>query len=290
MIQLDFKKKLNAASGEMLLNFKTEIEVHSFVTLYGKSGAGKPSVLRILSGLLKTESGFITVNGEIWLDTSKKINFSPQQRKVGFVFQDYALFPNMTVKENLEFALLKNESKSIIHELIEIVELGELQHRKPLTLSGGQKQRVALARALVQKPAILLLDEPLSALDAEIRFKLQQHILNLHNEFKLTTILISHDVSEVLRMSDTVIELSEGKIFKQGAPQEIFNHTSLKNNFQLIGVLIDITKQDFIFILAILIGNELVKIVADESEISDLKIGDKIVVSAKAFNQQCKNP
>ena len=284
MIQLNFQKKLSAASGEMLLDFKTEIKEKSFVTLYGKSGAGKTSVLRILSGLLKPDSGSIIVNEEIWVDTSTKINITPQQRKIGFVFQDYALFPNMTVKENLEYALLKNDSTTIINDLIEIVELGELQHRKPLTLSGGQKQRVALARALVQKPSILLLDEPLSALDTEIRFKLQQHILNLHHEFGLTTILISHDVSEVLRMSDTVIELSEGSILKQGAPQKIFNHTSLKNNFQLTGVLVEITQQDFIYILSIFIGKDLVKIVADETEVTTLKIGDKILVSAKAFN------
>lgn len=284
MIQLNFQKKLSAASGEMLLDFKTEIKEKSFVTLYGKSGAGKTSVLRILSGLLKPDSGSIIVNEEIWVDTSTKINITPQQRKIGFVFQDYALFPNMTVKENLEYALLKNDSTTIINDLIEIVELGKLQHRKPLTLSGGQKQRVALARALVQKPSILLLDEPLSALDAEIRFKLQQYILNLHHEFGLTTILISHDVSEVLRMSDTVIELSEGSILKQGAPQKIFNHTSLKNNFQLTGVLVEITQQDFIYILSIFIGKDLVKIVADETEVTTLKIGDKILVSAKAFN------
>src|SRR5690606_20928534 len=120
-----------------------------------------------------------------WYNSDENINLAPQKRKTGFVFQDFALFPNMNVRENLEFALTKGESKKIIKNLIEINELGDLQHRKPDTLSGGQKQRVALARALVKMPELLLLDEPLSSLDIEIRRKLQQYILKVHREFKL---------------------------------------------------------------------------------------------------------
>lgn len=284
MIELAFQKKLISASGEMLLSIETKIKEGSLVTLYGKSGAGKTTILRILGGLTQPDFGTIKVHDTIWLDISKKINLKPQKRKVGFVFQDYALFPNMTVKENLEFALLKGENSNIINHLIEMVELGELQHRKPTTLSGGQQQRVALARALVQKPKLLMLDEPLSALDEEIRFKLQQYILTVHKEFGLTTLLISHDVSEVLRMSDVVIELNEGKIIKQGTTNQIFNHQDLSAQFQLTGTLIQSIKQDFIYILSVQIGKDVVKIVADESEGNDLKIGDKILVSAKAFN------
>lgn len=284
MIEFAFQKKLISASGEMLLSVETTIKEGSLVTLYGKSGAGKTTILRILGGLTQPDSGKISIHNSVWLDTSKKINLKPQKRKVGFVFQDYALFPNMTVKENLEFAFIKGEDNSIINHLIEMVELGELQHRYPLTLSGGQQQRVALARALVQKPKILMLDEPLSALEEEIRYKLQQYILTVHKEFGLTTILISHDISEVLRMSDTVIELENGKIIKQGPTNQIFNYKDLSAKFQLTGTLIQIIKQDFIYILSVQIGKDLVKIVADESEGKDLMIGDKILVSAKAFN------
>jgi molybdate transport system ATP-binding protein len=284
MIELAFQKKLISATGEMLLSVETTIKEGSLVTLYGKSGAGKTTILRILGGLTQPDSGKISIHDSVWLDTSKKINLKPQKRKVGFVFQDYALFPNMTVKENLEFALIKGEDNSIINHLIEMVELGELQHRYPLTLSGGQQQRVALARALVQKPKILMLDEPLSALEEEIRYKLQQYILTVHKEFGLTTILISHDISEVLRMSDTVIELENGKIIKQGPTNQIFNYKDLSAKFQLTGTLIQIIKQDFIYILSVQIGKDLVKIVADESEGENLVIGDKILVSAKAFN------
>ncbi len=284
MIKLNINKKLISSTGKMNLEVSTEIEKGSLVTLYGKSGVGKTTILRILGGLLPPDNGNITVDDKIWFDRDKKINLKPQKRNVGFVFQDYALFPNMTVKENLEFALEKNQSKEIISELIEIVELGELQKRKPETLSGGQKQRVALARALVKKPSILMLDEPLSALDSEIRYKLQQYILQVHRNFDLTTILISHDISEILRMSNQLIELDNGKIIRQGKPDKIFNLKEFNAKFQFTGVIISIEKQDFIYILSILIGKDLVKVVADESEGSQLIAGDKVLVSSKAFN------
>lgn len=284
MIQLDFQKKLTSAAGDMLLQINTTIKEGSLVTLYGKSGAGKTTILRAIGGLTSPNKGLIKVNDSIWFDREKKINLKPQKRKVGFVFQDYALFPNMTVKENLEFALDKNQPTKIITDLIDIIELGELQNRKPDSLSGGQKQRVALARALVKKPTILMLDEPLSALDYEIRFKLQQYILQVHQEFNLTTILISHDISEILRMSDQLIELEEGKIIREGKPNEVFNLKEFNAKFQFTGTIIQIEKQDFLFILTVRIGKDLVKIVADESEGAQLTIGDKILVSAKAFN------
>lgn len=284
MIQLDIHKKLTAATGEMQLHINSSIKKGSLVTLYGKSGAGKTTILRILGGLTKPDNGRIVVEDEIWFDNNEKINLKPQKRNVGFVFQDYALFPNMTVKENLEFALEKNQSNTIISDLIEIIELGELKNRKPETLSGGQKQRVALARALVKKPSILMLDEPLSALDYEIRFKLQQYILQVHQEYKLTTILISHDISEILRMSDQMIELDNGKVIRQGKPSTLFNIQEFNAKFQFTGTIILIEKQDFLYLLTVRIGKDLVKIVADESEGSQLELGDKILVSAKAFN------
>ncbi len=149
MIQIALQKKLGAANGEMQLDVDIEIEEGMLVTLYGNSGAGKTSILRMIAGLLQPERGLISVNEKCWLDTSRGISLTPQQRKTGFVFQDYALFPNMTVKENLAYALEKGQSKAIVEELIRIVELRDLQQRKPSELSGGQKQRVALARALV---------------------------------------------------------------------------------------------------------------------------------------------
>ena len=284
MIELSLHKKLLSPSGEMHLQIECAIEKGSFITLYGKSGAGKTTVLRILAGLMEPDNGKLKVNNTTWIDTNKKIHLQPQKRKVGFVFQDYALFPNMSVKENLLFALNKGDDKKIVSELIEIVELGELQNRKPETLSGGQKQRVALARALVQKPELLLLDEPLSALDNEIRQKLQQYILQVHREFGLTTILVSHDISEILKMSSQVLEIEHGKIIKQGTPLEVFTSKEVSGKFQFTGEVIAIEKQDFIFIISILIGKDFVKVIADESEAKTLNIGDKVLVASKAFN------
>jgi len=284
MIEISLQKKLKSSSGDMILDVKLNIAKEKLVTLYGKSGAGKTSFLKIIAGLLNPDSGYIKVDNSIWLDTDKNLNLRPQKRNIGFVFQEYALFPNMTVKENLIFAMAKDQNKKIIQELIDIVDLGNLQNRKPNTLSGGQKQRVALARALVQKPQILMLDEPLSALDQEMRNKLQQYILEVHKEYKLTTILISHDISEIIKMSDYLIEIDHGKIIDQGLPMEIFTNNKVNAKFQFTGEVINMVKQDFIFIITVLIGKDLVKVVADDNEAKRIKIGDKVLIASKAFN------
>ena len=158
MIELSLHKELISSGGKMFLNIDISLKPGKFITLYGESGAGKTSTLRMLAGLMNPDQGKIRVNNSVWLDTDKKVKLKPQQRDIGYVFQDYALFPNMTVRKNLEYALDKRQDKSIIDELIDIIELTELQYRKPESLSGGQKQRVALARALVRQPKILLLD------------------------------------------------------------------------------------------------------------------------------------
>lgn len=284
MISLNLHQTLRSPTGTMQLEIDLKIASGSFVTLYGKSGAGKTTILRMLAGLFTPDRGIIEVNGITWLDTSTGINQPPQKRNVGFVFQDYALFPNMTVKENLLFAGEKGRDQKIVQDLIEINELGDLQHRKPGTLSGGQQQRVALARALVQTPQILMLDEPLSALDNEMRLKLQHYVLEMHREFGLTTVLISHDISEILKMSDIMLVLDQGKITRQGTPAEVLTNKEVSGKFQFTGEVIAMEKQDFIFILSILIGKDLVKVVADESEAKTLNIGDKVLVASKAFN------
>ena len=284
MIELQVQKKLRSAAGEMTLDLQLELEPGKLIALYGKSGAGKTSLLRILAGLLAPEEGRIVVGGTTWLDTAKGISLPPQKRKVGLVFQDYALFPNMSVKENLLFALEKGQDRKIVADLIEIVELGALQDRKPDTLSGGQRQRVALARALVQRPQLLLLDEPLSALDHEMRVKLQQHILQVHREFGLSTLLISHDIAEILKMADHLLEIDHGRIVRQGTPAEVFAYQELSGKFQFTGEIVGLDKQDFLVILAILVGSELVKVVVDEEEAKELSLGNKVVVASKAFN------
>jgi len=284
MIHVSLSKKLQSASGEMFLDVNFTVEKQKFVTLYGKSGAGKTSILKMLAGIFLPDDGFIKVGDEEWFNKKNGINLKPQKRNLGYLFQEYSLFPNMTVGENLKFALKKGQDKNIVKDLIEIVDLGDLQFRKPDTLSGGQKQRVALARALVQKPKILLLDEPLSALDQEMRIKLQQYIIQVHREFKLTTILISHDISEIIKMSDCLIEIEEGKLKTKGLPTEVFTKNNINAKFQFTGEVIHLIKQDFIFIITVLIGKELVKVIADDNEAKDLNIGDKVLIASKAFN------
>ena len=284
MIRFSLHKKLKASTGDMQLDVECHIDQGKLVTLFGESGAGKTSILRMLAGLLIPEKGTIEVNNSVWLDTQKGINLKPQQRKTGYVFQDYALFPNMTVKENLEYALDKNQDIGIVKELIEIIELTDLQDRKPETLSGGQKQRIALARALVRQPQILMLDEPLSALDRAMRTKLQDYILHVHRKYNLTTILVSHEMSEIFKLSDEILVLENGTITGQGTPMDIFTNRHISGKFQFTGEILHIEKEDIIYIISVLIGNNLVKVVADQSEVQQFSIGEKVLVASKAFN------
>ena len=283
-MKLKLHKWLHSTGGEMDLSMNFNILEGQFITLFGESGAGKTSVLRMIAGLMEPDEGLINVNDQIWYDSEKKINLNPQKRNIGVVFQDYALFPNMTVRENLQFALQKGQNHKVINELIEIVELGSLESRSPLTLSGGQKQRVAIARAIVQRPKILLLDEPLSALDAKIRIKLQDYLLDLHRSFGLTTILISHDVSEIFKLSDHVIKMKQGSILKQGSPTEVFINQEISGKFKFAGEVLHIEKQEVIYVITVMIQSTIVKVVAQESEVTDLHIGDRVMVASKAFN------
>ena len=284
MIKIDIHKTLNASDGQMNLRIKCEIKKGELVTLYGESGAGKTSTLRILAGLLKPDKGIITVENTSWVDTKNSSYLSPQNRNIGYVFQDYALFPNMTVLQNLEFAFTKGQNKKVITDLIEMMELGDLQLRKPQTLSGGQQQRVALARALVRKPNILLLDEPLAALDYKIRLKLQDYITRIHNEYGLTTLLVSHDIGEIMKLSDRVFVLEQGKIARKGIPNEIFSNKKVSGKFKFVGEVLKVEPQDVVVIVSVLIQNNVVKVVADKSEVQSMNIGDKVMVASKAFN------
>lgn len=284
MIEVKLHKKLWSAEGQMNLHVEFALEKGGFLTLYGPSGAGKTSILRMLAGLMTPDTGCISVGAKTWFDSHTKTNLQPQQRRLGFLFQDYALFPHMTIRQNLNFALAKGQDASMVEELLDTMELKAMADRKPEMLSGGQKQRVALARAMVPKPEILLLDEPLSALDADMRSKLQGFILEAHQRFNLTTILVSHDVGEILKLSDQMLMLAEGSIVKQGSPAVLFSNNQVSGKFQFTGEILDISQQDFIFVVSVLIGKNLVKVVADESDTRNLSIGDKVLVASKAFN------
>ena len=193
-----------------LRDFSLEVSLHiergEFVVIQGPSGSGKTTLLRIIAGLEKAR-GAIEVEGERWLDEDRSL--PPQKRSIGFVFQNYALFPTMSVLENLLF-VQKDESFAL--HLLRLVDMIELKDRYPHELSGGQKQRVALARAYIRRPKVMLLDEPLSALDPAIRAHLQSKIKELHEEFGTTTFMVSHDVAESYRLADRIVLLERGGV------------------------------------------------------------------------------
>jgi molybdate transport system ATP-binding protein len=209
MVKLDFKKNLLGAEGPFELRAALTLKKNRITVLSGPSGSGKTTLLRLLAGLDQPDEGSITVEGETWFDRNSAIHVPPQKRSIGFVFQNYALFPNMTVRRNLEYAA-SNPREPEIERLLKLTGLEELQNRYPEKLSGGQQQRVALARALIRRPKILLLDEPLSALDYAMRKKLQNEILMLQRELDLTILLVSHDPHEIERMAADVLLIDRG--------------------------------------------------------------------------------
>ena len=158
MIEMHVRKRLEGINGPITLDCQLRINAGEFAALFGQSGAGKTTLLRMLAGLTTPDEGSIRVNGETWFDSLRKINLKPQQRRIGYVFQDHALFPHLSVRENLAFALPKQSNLAVIDDLLALTELTGLQQRRPDTLSGGQRQRVGLARALARQPSILLLN------------------------------------------------------------------------------------------------------------------------------------
>ena len=277
MININIQKPLFGSNGQMNLDIDLQIQKGDFIALSGFSGSGKTTLLRIIAGL-ETASGTIKIEDDIWLDD--KYSLPPQKRDIGFVFQDYALFPNYTVLENL---LYVNKDINLANHLLNLTELNELKNRYPQTLSGGQKQRVSLCRAMMNRPKILLMDEPLSALDTNMRTKLQNEILALHKEFETTTIMVSHDPSEIYRLANRVVVLNEGKIINDGLPKDVLLKTSGSAKFSFEGELLDILKVDVIHVAIISIGQQIVEVVIGNDEIKNLKVGDKIRVSTKAF-------
>lgn len=218
MLDFHLTKALHLASGPARLDVQLTIRPGEFVALYGPSGAGKTTLLRLLAGLTRPDAGYLRADGQPWSDAARRLWVPPQQRAIGFVFQDYALFPNMTVRQNLTFALANSADTSIVPELLELTGLEELAQRYPAQLSGGQQQRVALARALARRPRLLLLDEPLSAVDYPTRQRLQQTLAQVHQRFRLTTVLVSHDPAEVHTLASRVVELELGRVKHDGPP------------------------------------------------------------------------
>ncbi|MHA6961473.1 sulfate/molybdate ABC transporter ATP-binding protein [Campylobacter coli] len=285
MIKIDIKLPINTAKGKKQLELNTCLKANEITAIFGESGAGKTTLLKIIAGLIKPEFGRIKVGDELWFDTQKNVNLAIQKRKIGFVFQDYALFPNMSVKENISYAAT---SKQKAEELLSLMNLENLAKIYPKNLSGGQAQRVALARALAREPQILLLDEPLSALDFKMRSFLQDELVKILQHFKITTLLVSHDLAEIYKLSHRILELSDGKIIKDARTNEFFTSSNLSAKLHLSATLLEMKKSDILMIFTLLLNQDIVKITLSEEEFlksyKDVKIGDTLLLSIKAFN------
>ena len=215
-------------------NIQFEVKEADFVTLLGSSGCGKSTLLRCIAGLTQVD------RGNIWMGGENVTMFPARQRQIAMVFQSYALFPNMTVEGNIAFGLKMQKLPAIeirrrVKEAVELVELYGKEHRYPICLSGGQKQRVALARSLVVRPKLLLLDEPLSALDARIRKNLREQLRSIQKELKLTTLFVTHDQEEALSLSDQILLMGQGRIIQSGTAEEIYTEPASAFVVKFIG-------------------------------------------------------
>jgi len=234
-LDLEGVRKVYGANA-VVQNFDLSIARGEFVSFLGPSGCGKTTTLRMIAGFEVPSAGTIRIDGKDVTD------LKPNERNVGMVFQSYALFPNLTVAENIGFGLKvarqsREAIRSRVDEMLQIIKLPQLGGRYPYQLSGGQQQRVALARALAVKPSVLLLDEPLSALDAKIRVSLRQEIRALQRELGITTVYVTHDQEEALSMSDRIVVMSEGRMEQVGAPFDIYNYPSTRFVASFVGTL-----------------------------------------------------
>ena len=295
-VSLELKEiKKSFTEGEAVLdNISLEISKGEFITLLGSSGCGKTTTLRIIAGLEQPAAG------SVWLDGREVTGLEPNQRDVNTVFQNYALFPHMNVAENIGYGLKlkkvpKSEIRKKVSRMLELVQLEGYEKRKPSELSGGQKQRVAIARALVNNPKILLLDEPLGALDLQLRRAMQIELKHLQKKLGITFIYITHDQEEAINMSDRIAVMRDGRIEQIGTPDEIYNHpktsyvaTFVGNANILHGVAESIQGENAI----VKIGNDrvIVKLETSQQDTGDtrakqyLAAGEKVTLAVRSEN------
>ena len=295
-ISLEVKeiKKSFTEEEAVLDNISLKISKGEFITLLGSSGCGKTTTLRIIAGLEQPDAG------SVWLDGREVTGLEPNQRNVNTVFQNYALFPHMNVAENIGYGLKlkkvpKSEIRKKVSQMLELVQLEGYEKRKPSELSGGQKQRVAIARALVNNPKVLLLDEPLGALDLQLRRAMQIELKHLQKKLGITFIYITHDQEEAINMSDRIAVMRDGRIEQIGTPDEIYNHpktsyvaTFVGNANILHGAAESIQGQNAI----VKIGNDkvIVKLETSQQNTEDtggkqhLAAGEKVTLAVRSEN------
>lgn len=275
-----------------LKNISLKVTKKEYFVILGPTGAGKTLLLETIVGFHSPDSG------EIWIDGENITNFPPEKRKAGFVYQDYMLFPHMTVKENVEFGLKMQgispaERKKTVEEFLELTGLTNLRDRFPNTLSGGEQQKTALARVLVMKPKILLLDEPLSALDVNTQKKMRNELKKLHEELKITTVHVTHDQVEALILADRLAVMKDGTIVQTGSPEQVFHKP--KNDFVARFVGFENLFEGKILenrggVAKIDIGGVTVEAVTKKAESCMVGVRpDDIIVSKRSFKSSIRN-
>ena len=242
-------KDLKKQYGEKTVLENITIELnHKFTTILGESGCGKTTLLKILSGLVEPNEGEIQMDGQLVFSDQKKINVQPNKRHLAMVFQDFALWPHMTVFDNVAYSLKgkKNVIKEQVMEALRLVNLEQFAQRKPGELSGGQQQRVSLARAIAPRPRVILFDEALSALDAVLRERMQIEIVELLNQTDSQAVFVTHDQNEAMSMSDEIIVMEKGRVSQIGTPKEIYEQPANQYVAHFIGKINQIEEDVFV--------------------------------------------
>jgi molybdate transport system ATP-binding protein len=275
---------LKKAWDKFILDVAFKVIPGRITVLFGPSGAGKSTILRIISGLEIADEGEISIGTEVWLNRKKGVCLPPNRRSVGFVFQDYALFPHMTVEKNVAYGIRERERLNEVKDLLSLVGLADYANCYPGQLSGGQKQRVALIRALARKPDLLLMDEPLSAVDWQTRRQLQEDLKRIINQFRVTTLYVTHDVTEAYKLADYVVVLGDGRVVKQGIPEEVFMGKRLSTRLQLAGKVVNIESDPIMAAVTVLHADQYFSTLIDTEEVDrmNLKIGDDVIIGAKS--------
>lgn len=293
-ISLELKEiKKSFTEGEAVLdNISLEISKGEFITLLGSSGCGKTTTLRIIAGLEQPDAG------SVWLDGREVTGLEPNQRDVNTVFQNYALFPHMNVAENIGYGLKlkkvpKSEIRKKVSQMLELVQLEGYERRKPSELSGGQKQRVAIARALVNNPKVLLLDEPLGALDLQLRRAMQLELKRLQKKLGITFIYITHDQEEAINMSDRIAVMNKGTFEQIGTPDEIYNHPKTSYVATFVGnanILKGTAQETEADILKVSLAGSIVSAVAEGKKIAP---GTPVTLAVRSenmiFDETCQS-
>ena len=281
-LELRNLKKSFTSEEYVLQGINLQIDQGEFVTLLGASGCGKTTTLRIIAGLEQPDSG------SIWLEGKDVTNLEPNQRDVNTVFQNYALFPHMNVADNIGYGLKirkapKAEIKKKVKEMLELVQLEGYEKRKPSELSGGQKQRVAIARALANNPRVLLLDEPLGALDLQLRRTMQLELKRLQKKLGITFIYITHDQEEAINMSDRIVVMNQGQFEQIGTPDEIYNHPKTSYVAAFVGnanILKGTVAEKNGHHIKVKLGDEMASIDTEEK----VNVGENVTIALRGEN------